>query len=395
MRRLIADLVFPIHTPEIEQGILLLKEDGTVVDVLKPSDSGYDASGAERKDGWLIPGFVNTHCHLELSHLRGKLSEKTGLDGFVEELMERRNSSEEEIENAMISADAELVRNGVVAVGDISNGSSSFGIKANSQIRYFTFVERFGLDPQKATAAYESGLRLLELLDQNAKNKCGNLSPHAPYSVSRKLFELIAQQIRITNGVLSIHNQETASENELFQMATGKMHERLVRTGIIQNPFNPSGKSSIETVFDLFPENTRIQLVHNTYTSGADLEVLESIKSRLFLCLCPGANLFIENKLPDIPLFLKKGFTLTIGTDSLASNHQLSILSEILLIQQAFPILPVSQLFSWATLNGAKLLGYEKELGSFEAGKQPGVFLLQGVDSKEKIILPSVRIIRC
>ncbi len=391
---MIADLVFPIHSPEIEQGILLLEDNGTVVDILKPGDSGYDTSNAEHFEGWLIPGFVNAHCHLELSHLNRKLTEKSGLDGFVEELMELRPDTEENIRQAMREADAELWRNGVVAVGDISNGSSSFDLKAKSEITYFTFIERFGLDPQKANTAYQSGILLLEQLNRNSKNKSGNLSPHAPYSVSQELFELISDHVHSLNGILSIHNQETRSENELFQTGSGKMMERLRRMGIVQKNIIPTGKTSIESVFRFFPAHVRIQLVHNTYTSQTDLELLETIKDRLYLCLCPGANLFIENQLPNIPLFRKQGFKLTIGTDSLASNKQLSILHELMLIQNAFPEIPVSDLFCWATQNGATLLGLENELGSFQTGKRPGVLLIQGVDTKRKRILPSGRITR-
>jgi cytosine/adenosine deaminase-related metal-dependent hydrolase len=394
MRRLIADLVFPIHSPEIEQGMLLLDAQGTVVDVLKPGDSGYDHSNAERLNGWLVPGFVNAHCHLELSHLKGKLREKMGLDGFVEELMEFRPDLPENIQQAMRDADSELAQNGIVAVGDISNGSSSFGIKAESEITYYTFVERFGLDPQKASASYQSGIQLLELLGKNPKNRLGNLSPHAPYSVSPELFELISDQVSSVNGILSIHNQETQSENELFQTGRGKMHERLLKMGIVKENFSPSGKTSVETVLKFFPASAKIQLVHNTCTSQKDLYLLETLKDRLYLCLCPGANLYIENQLPDISLFWKNGFTLTVGTDSLASNNQLSILNELLIIQNSFPEIPVSELFSWASLNGAKLLGLEKELGSFQSGKHPGVMLIQGVDTKEKRILPTARVIR-
>jgi cytosine/adenosine deaminase-related metal-dependent hydrolase len=395
MRRLIADLVFPIHSPEIEQGMLLLDDHGAVADVLKPGDSGYDHSSAERLNGWLVPGFVNAHCHLELSHLKGKLREKTGLDGFVEELMEFRPDLTENIQQAMRDADSELTQNGIVAVGDISNGSSSFEIKAASEITYYTFIERFGLDPKKASVSYQSGIQLLELLSKNPKNRLGNLSPHAPYSVSTELFELISDQVSSVNGILSIHNQETQSENELFQTGKGKMHERLLKMGIIKENFSPSGKTSVETVLKFFPSSGKIQLVHNTFTSKRDLDLLETLKDRLFLCLCPGANLYIENQLPDIPLFWKNRFSLTIGTDSLASNSQLSILNELLIIQNSFPEIPVSELFSWASLNGAKLLGLEKELGSFQSGKRPGALLIQGVDTKEKRILPAARVIRC
>ncbi|MFY8004803.1 MAG: amidohydrolase family protein, partial [Chitinophagaceae bacterium] len=96
-------------------------------------------------------------------------------------------------------------------------------------------------------------------------------------------------------------------------------------------------------------------------------------------CICANANLYIENCLPNIPLLHKSGIPMVIGTDSLASNHQLSIISELITLQNGFPELNTGLLLQWSTYNGAKALGIDSWAGSFEKGKKPGIVLLEGI----------------
>ena len=99
--------------------------------------------------------------------------------------------------------------------------------------------------------------------------------------------------------------------------------------------------------------------------------------SNLYFCLCPNANVYISNKLPDINLFVRNQCNIVLGTDSLASNDQLSILEEINTLQKAYPDLSLSEMLKWATSNGAKALKIDDKYGSFEKGKTPGVVLIQ------------------
>ena len=403
MRHLLADVVFPITSAPVENGILVSEDDGTILIVLKPGDTGYDVSIAKKLDGWLVPGFINAHCHLELSHLKGKVKEFTGLDGFVEDLMLLRQASDEEIVSASINADKEMQRNGIVGVGDISNGNKSFSIKNNSALRYFTFIERFGLNPLRAEEAIKTGLQVLKELNQLSKNNIGNLSPHAPYSVSPELLKGISDSLP-EDGIISIHNQETESENELFVSGTGTMADRLKRMGLFDEQFPYAGNSSLASIFPLLPGGVKIQLVHNTFTSEEDIGVVGLVEPRLegrpngsgvYWCLCPGANLYIENRLPDIPMFIREGLKITIGTDSLASNHQLNILKELEIIQRNFPQITAHELFTWATLNGAELFNWQNYFGSFSTGKRPGILHIKDIDILNGKILEESSVYVC
>jgi cytosine/adenosine deaminase-related metal-dependent hydrolase len=124
--------------------------------------------------------------------------------------------------------------------------------------------------------------------------------------------------------------------------------------------------------------------VHNTFTKKEDLDELRKIRSteNTFFVLCPNSNLYIENQLPPVPLFRDENLNICIGTDSLASNHELSVLAELITLQLNFPEIKLEELIKWATINGAKALQIEDKFGSFEAGKKPGVNLISGIDFK-------------
>jgi cytosine/adenosine deaminase-related metal-dependent hydrolase len=122
--------------------------------------------------------------------------------------------------------------------------------------------------------------------------------------------------------------------------------------------------------------------VHNTFTSKEDLIYANSVQQELYWCLCPNANLYIEGKLPEIGLFLQSEAVITLGTDSLASNHQLSILDEMKVLQEKESV-PLEKLLRWATLNGARFLGVDHQFGSFENGKQPGINLIEHMDGDQ------------
>ena len=122
-------------------------------------------------------------------------------------------------------------------------------------------------------------------------------------------------------------------------------------------------------------------LVHNVATTAEDLDQTTG-GPELYFCLCPNANLYISGQLPDVELLTARGCRMVIGTDSLASNHRLSVLEELKTLQRAFPRLDTAELLGWATLNGARALQMEGRLGGFSPGKRPGVVLLTGLEER-------------
>ncbi len=379
MRKFTADYIFPVSSSPLPKGIVVVADDGEILSVFPASSPGA-AEGAEHHRGIICPGFVNTHCHLELSYLKGKIPPGGGLDTFIKEVEElRRKASDDEREQCMRDAEKEMFENGIVAVGDICNTASSFQIKREHKMRYHNFIEVYGFDPARSGNAFEHGLRLLSM----PGGQPGSVTLHAPYSASVPLMEKIAELSAASGAPLSFHNQENKDEDELYVTGRGRIMERLKYFGIDTSSWKPTGMSALRSVLPHLPASVKIQLVHNTFTSPEDIEWAESYSRMLWWCFCPGANLYIENCIPAFELFAARGVKITIGTDSLASNNTLSIVEELKIIESAYPAIPLETMIRWATLNGAEFLGFDKELGSIEPGKRPGLVLIEDADVKQ------------
>ncbi len=384
MKKIAATYIFPGNRPPLKNGILLCEDDGTVVDLIDTGGHLREQAGLEYYSGILVPGFVNVHCHLELSHLKGKIPEKPGLGGFLGTINKLRNLEIENQEEAAEKADFQMWNSGVVAVGDVSNSYSSLEIKRTSKIYYHTFVEAFGFHPSRAEKAFafaefvESMFREFDLP--------ASVAPHSPYSVSKELFLKIRKRALAENTILSVHNQESHDELAFFKDGSGgisrHIHEIL---GIDISHWQPTGKSSLEFTLSFIPKENPLLLVHNTFTSPEDIQLLKQLRhlENTFLVLCPNANLYIENQLPPVLLFQKEKMNICLGTDSLASNHTLSILQEMITLQKFFPEITLQELVEWGCWKGAQALGLTDLFGSLEPGKKPGVNLITGVVLQE------------
>lgn len=373
MKQYSADYIYPINEPPIKNGVVGVDDDGKILSLLNPEFDKINWDNVECFKGIICPGFVNTHCHLELSYLKGRVEEQTKLHGFVGELMAIRDEFSDEQKLAAIKeADEEMYANGILAVGDISNGASTFQQKQHSRINYHTFVELFGLNPNDIEIISERKEWLVR--HYHNKNRIST-TPHAPYSISSQLKELINKD---NNELLTIHNQETASENQLFKSGSGELFNQLSRFSEEIKKWQPTGKNSLPSYLRDFGADKRILLVHNTYTAEEDVLYAKNYSNNIYWCFCPNANLYIENQLPDFNLFLNE--KCTIGTDSLASNWSLSILDELKIINKTNTLIKLDLLLKWGTLNGAEFLGFENQLGSLEVGKTPGLNLIKNVD---------------
>ena len=356
--------------------VLIADHSGRILDIVPEQEAGDEIL---RLDGLLSPGFINAHCHLELSHMRVLIPEHTGLVDFVFHVVTQRHLPEEEIKDAIDRAENEMRENGIVAVGDICNTALTLAQKQKEKLAYYNFVEVSGWVPAVAQERYNKAAEQCALFRNESSGRAA-LVPHAPYSVSDPLWALLQQGF--SGHTISMHNQETAFEDELFLSGTGGFSRMYEMMKLDTSFFKPTGKSSLGSSVSRFAGAEKLLLVHNTFTNSHDLDLLAASGIEAFLCLCINANLYIENAVPPVEEFRKHGNTMVIGTDSLASNHSLSILDELKSITHHFPQIPMIEMLQWATLNGAKALQMDDVAGSFEKGKRPGIILLQQAPGK-------------
>ncbi len=382
MYKISADWICPVSSEPIEHGVVITDDAGKIL-AIEHRDQ-HDPASLDIRSGVLIPGFINTHCHLELSHMKGKVDTGTGLIPFITGVVTKRNAEAEVIADAIRQAEEEMLAGGIVAVGDISNGPDTFAVKAQGRLRYYTFVELFDfLQDANADKTLSGGSAVFNQLEL-ATGSTRSMVPHAPYSVSKTLFGKInAFNAPSTHLTVSIHNQETPPENELFESKTGGFIDFYGKFGISLDAFEATSKPSIYYALQHLDPDARTLFVHNTLTTRADIEAAQAWSNNVFWASCPNANLYIENRLPNYRAFLDTQARVTLGTDSLTSNWQLSILDEIKTIARYQCYVPFADLLRWATLNGAQALGFDDTLGSLEPGKSPGVLLLSGVEFAE------------
>jgi aminodeoxyfutalosine deaminase len=377
MQKFSADQVYPLDAPPLPNGVVITDDQGKILAV-EPADR-HDPASVDRRAGALIPGFVNTHCHLELSHMKGRVDTGTGLIPFITGVVTQRNVAHEVILEAIDRAEQEMLDGGIVALGDISNAVDTFAVKVRGRMRYYNFIELFDfLQPDGAEKAFADWTAVYEQL-QLAPGSARSLVPHAPYTVSPVLFAKINAFNPAAGATVSIHNQETPPENALFMDKTGDFLDFYSKFNISLAHFEAIGQPSIQYALRHLNPANRTLFVHNTLSTLADVQAAQAWSAHTYWATCPNANLYIENRLPNYQVFLDADARVTIGTDSLTSNWQLSVLEEMKTIARYQSYVPFQTLLRWATLNGAEALGFDDTLGSLTPGKTPGVVLLENL----------------
>ena len=223
--------------------VLIANEKGIIEDIIDEKDAG---DNIQKYKGIISPGFINCHCHLELSHLKGLIPEQTGMVDFILQILQKRASPQELIEDAIEKAEDEMIANGIVAVGDICNTTNTINQKRKGKLYYHNFIEISGFVPQFAQQRFDAGVEIYNGF-ANYFPSNSTLVPHAPYSVSPNLFELIGDSIS-KDKISTIHNQESKEENEFFEQGICNF-ERLYKTlGIDISFFKSQYKSSLESI---------------------------------------------------------------------------------------------------------------------------------------------------
>lgn len=391
MRRLSAQYIYTGKgTPPLKKGIVELSDNGKIINIIDTAGKLEESKSLEFYNGILVPGFINTHCHLELSHIQGKLPVAKGLEAFIGNISQLRKADFKIIEKAIADADKTMQQEGIVAVGDISNTNHSFSLKAQSPIRYYTFVEVFTRDKYKANEYFEHAKRLAKELTE--KKLSHSIVPHATYSVHPKLFELITQLAYETNGIMTMHNQEASSENQLFREAKGRLFDTLQNAGMDFWDFYPTGFNSLPSTLHNMAKCNKNILVHNIYTDESDIDWANRFSDYIYWAVCPQSNYNLENRMANLTLFKQKKQRITIGTDSLASSPTLSVLEQMKLILEKQPQITFYDTIQWATYNGAEALDMHHEIGSIEIGKTPGINLIEHFDFEKMTLKPNSKV---
>ncbi|WP_126969772.1 amidohydrolase family protein [Gynurincola endophyticus] len=350
--------------------VLVVNENGEISD-LRPAKN--EDQNIEKWPGILVPGMVNTHCHLELSHMKGVVPRNTGMVNFLLTIVQQRVAEQADILKAAGDAAQIMFDQGISVVGDICNTGIIQTIARKSPLRFYHFVEVIGFDPSVAENRFNF---CRNIADGYSTFSPSSVVPHAPYSVSPTLYQLINQQI--DSSVLSIHHAESKAEQDFFRKRESdfdRLHQ-FIKTDLSQH-IVAENASSVRSFLSRFT-NKKILLVHNVTISEADLIYIRELEKEnnleVYFAICIRANEYIGNGFPDIELLFRYyPDRITIGTDSLASNEDVNLMHELILLKKLYPAITDLQWLKTITIQGAKALNYDQQFGSFETGKKPGI----------------------
>ena len=344
---------------------------------------GVCPEGVEISKGALAPGFVNAHCHVELSHLHKKFVKGSGMAGFIDQINALRDWAGKERKQELVQEWMDKMWNdGVTAMADISNDDSSFDVKASHRMYTRTFLEVFGSEPQMCDGVMADVKELQKLADEAEIDAAP--TPHSCYTMSPQLLSESAAA-GLKRGYISYHSQESQEEEDLLLTGSGAMYENRVRNGMSTPPV--TGESSLKYFIQRLahvheaPYDEHILLVHNVCLSQDDIDAAKKVMNNVWWAICPLSNIFIHNALPPIDLMRKNGLAIALGTDSLSSNDDLDMVAEMICLHRNFPEVPMNEILTWASLNGAKFLSRDTEIGSLEKGKRPGIVRISNVDA--------------
>jgi cytosine/adenosine deaminase-related metal-dependent hydrolase len=365
-RLLTAGWVVPVSGPPIHRGVVAIAGGrvtwtGSAQDPAVPRGPVRDLG-----PGVLLPGLVNAHCHLELSHLAGRLDDARGFVPWVEALVAARGGEAPEVVEARASAALDaLVASGTVAVGDVSNGLGHLSALARSGLAAaVVFYELLAWDPQKAGTVMQFALaRAREVNDELPAHVRVRLAAHAPHSVSAPLLRALARG----GGPAAIHLAESREETRFLAEGGGEWARFLEQRGLGHVAFEPPCQSPVRYLDGLGALHSGLVAAHCVETDAEDLDLLAA--RGVSVAVCPRSNRRLGVGIPNLPAMLAAGVRVCLGTDSLASAESLDLMADVAAVRAAFPELDPATIVRMATQGGALALGLP-DLGAIEPGKR-------------------------
>lgn len=361
-----ASWVVPVNRPPFRDGGVAIA-DGTIAAVgeLPLLQQLYpDARHIEYPQAIITPALVNGHIHLELSHLNALSStpHESSFTDWIIRLLSIRDSVGADGEQAMSAAKETAFaqyRSGVQVIADIGNTTIGLALAESYPGVFFAHREYLGL------AEWTLAKNCQRLEREQPSVRC---TGHAPYSTHSQLLQRIKARANELGHFFPIHTAEPAAEGDMIRQGRGEMVEFIRQRGFWDHSFQTrESGGSVNYLYDLGVLDERTVCVHAIHVSDEEMRILsgEGVK----ICLCPGSNRFLRTGSAPAPSYLDHGLLPALGTDSLASNPELSLWREMQIMAETFPKIDLSTIFRMATLGGAQALGIENSFGTLEPGK--------------------------
>jgi aminodeoxyfutalosine deaminase len=386
MKIVSANYVLPISAAPIEDGAVAVEKD-KILAVGKQAELAEkfpDAATEDFGEAVVMPGFVNAHSHLEITAMRSFLDDvEHDFSAWLLKLSTVRAErlTERDIEISAVWGALEGLRAGVTCFADIGRyGKAGFEALKKTGLRGIVFQET-DFSPRNETAVDDFArleAKFLSLKETETNLVKAGISPHSPYTVSRRLFELITDYALRAGVRLSIHAAESREENEFMLHGTGFFAALYQKFGHL---WDAPQVSSIEYFNRIGVLQTAPLLAHCVTVSEKDIETIGATGTSI--AHCPKSNAKFGHGLAPLEKILDKKIKIGFGSDSVASNNTCDILEEArfaTLLARAREdkkrLLNAGEILETATLGGAQALGLEAETGTLDAGKQADLIVI-------------------
>jgi aminodeoxyfutalosine deaminase len=383
--------IFPVASEPIQHGAIEVCEGRIAAIYHRPPQEAEDLD-----DVAIVPGFVNAHTHLEFSDLREPLTPSQPFPAWLRNLMAYRRQRGD-AGAAVRHGLEELRQEGNVGFGEIVTQSWPDGNPANVPGGVL-FRELIGLPPENIDAQFELAARYLEGDDSNRPTAAvRGLSPHAPYSVHPRLFERAIALAASRHAPLTMHLAETQAELQLLRDGTGELVEFLSGLGVWREGVVPRGRRPLDYLRALASVE-HVVIAHGNHLDEEEIEFVARHRN-LAVAYCPRTHAFFGHAEHPWRTLIERGGLVAIGTDGRGSNPDLSIWNELVFLAQRYPDVDPAVLLRLGTLNGARALGLEEDLGTLEKGKSARAAVIslgttRTTDPYAELFHPQSRVLR-
>lgn len=370
-----ARYVFPVSGPPIPGGCVSIAGDRIVA---VGQSSSATSNIRDLGNVAIIPGLVNTHTHLEFSDLAAPLgSPGMGFAHWISQVTASRGrstqvaaetaeSSQKIGESSVQRGLQESLAAGTTSVGEIAVAGWSQEPFERVPLEVVVFRELICLSPARIPLAIDTAREHLE--SPTAKNWSAGLSPHAPYTVHPELFARTMDLAVKYNAPVAFHLAESPDELELLRAGSGPFFDYLSGRGFWVPGAIPLGTRPLDYLRQM-ARAPRGLVVHGNLLDDEEQAFVAQHRDRLSVIYCPRTHAFFGHPRHPLDRLLARGAHVALGTDSRASNPDLSLLEEMRFVARAYRELAGADVLRLGTLSGAEALGIERSTGSLTVGK--------------------------
>jgi len=380
-RRYTARYIFPGDSEPVENGTVEIV-DGRIAAVHPRRDSAAEDLG----NAAIIPGLVNAHTHLEFSDLASPISPAAPFADWIRGVVQHRRERSGPVREIIHGGIAECSRNGTTLIGEIATDDQPALRSLPQGPRVCVFRELLGFGSENVAPQLEAAERFLDSFSERTQSPeaakadgsqpvgfdtsprlFAGLSPHAPYSVHPELFTKTVQLAAARKAPIAVHLAETREERRLLHSGDGPLAEMLREFGVWRENVIDRRTRPLDYLQRLDAAE-RVLIVHGNYLDAEECEFLAK-RENISLVFCPRTHSFFQHAPHPWSEVQRLGGNATVGTDSRASNPDLSLWEELCFLRRFHPEIPDAELLRLGTINGALAMGRDDVTGSLSPGK--------------------------